>query len=777
MSDANFQIKIGVETQLAQLKAMEAQFEKQIVQLRTLGTGGADALKKVESNLALVRAELVKTASASGATGAVAGGAFKNIGQTVGQAGYQMQDFAVQVAGGQSALTAFAQQGSQLLGIFGPTGIIAGAVLAVGALAIKMLNLGDNTEVATSKFKTQAEAVAALIKARRELIAINDPSAAKTFAVQDVNSDRAKYEAQMVKTNALKDSYNNAIEFRNSMKAAQSMGTKGRSRIDELYEQRDKAIFAGGKSDKTKDPMKSDSEIEDIREKYMAALKAATELKAALTEVQVVDEKIDKALVDAREANLDMLRTDAQRLEHLINLQKKAEEMGQQDTVEYEKRKGQIQALVAAEEAAAAKRQDEDEKDEAARKAKDKAEADADLNDALKSESESRKRTAQERDNALSSALAASQQRLAEIEADRFRTTAEKAPLRIAALQDENARIQERIKLLVEENKLSPDTTREGKIDQLRNQQAGNNVKIGSTQPLGVGDSLAAASTSYMNNIGTVADQVGRAWTSVGQSMSSSLGNAFSDMILKAQSFGQAMAGFGNAILQSMVQVCANMVAEWIISHTVMAAVRSMFHAKDVIETGATEVAKTSIKAGSEAAQTGVAIAGSSARVGVSVGEAATTGSAWSFAAIMASIGQLGPIAGPAVLLGAIVGLSAIISNMGKHADGGLISGPGTGRSDSIPAWLSNGEYVMPADKTAQYRPLLDSMRAGTLSPGQLAAAPATAGGGSPTLNSSVNMAFFDSRPSAEQWAKSTEGESHMIDVMQRNIHRITGTA
>jgi len=50
----------------------------------------------------------------------------------------------------------------------------------------------------------------------------------------------------------------------------------------------------------------------------------------------------------------------------------------------------------------------------------------------------------------------------------------------------------------------------------------------------------------------------------------------------------------------------------------------------------------------------------------------------------------------------------------GAHfAYGGPVYGPGGPRDDMINAWLSNGEYVMPADKTTKYRPLLDAMRAG----------------------------------------------------------------
>jgi len=69
------------------------------------------------------------------------------------QLGFQMHDFAVQVASGQSALTAFVQQGSQLSGTFGGAGnalravgtlitpmtvAIGGAVAAFGALALAM---------------------------------------------------------------------------------------------------------------------------------------------------------------------------------------------------------------------------------------------------------------------------------------------------------------------------------------------------------------------------------------------------------------------------------------------------------------------------------------------------------------------------------------------------------------------------------------------------------------------------------------------------------------
>lgn len=81
--------------------------------------------------------------------------------QAVGSAGFQIQDFAVQVQGGTSALTALSQQGSQFLGVFGTGGAIAGAVLTVGILAAQLLDIGNNGEDAS-------EGVDALAKSMQE---------------------------------------------------------------------------------------------------------------------------------------------------------------------------------------------------------------------------------------------------------------------------------------------------------------------------------------------------------------------------------------------------------------------------------------------------------------------------------------------------------------------------------------------------------------------------------------------------------------------------------
>ena len=70
-------------------------------------------------------------------------------------------------------------------------------------------------------------------------------------------------------------------------------------------------------------------------------------------------------------------------------------------------------------------------------------------------------------------------------------------------------------------------------------------------------------------------------------------------------------------------------------------------------------------------------------------------------------------IAAIATTVGTIMGnIATAISTVksAKFADGGLVEGPGTGTSDSIPARLSNGESVMTAQSTAMFSPLLSAL-------------------------------------------------------------------
>ncbi|MEC9626127.1 tail protein (tape measure) [Escherichia marmotae] len=123
---------------------------------------------------------------------------------SVQQAGYQVQDFIVQVQGGQSALVALSQQGSQLAGIFGPGGAVVGAIIALGSVLagvlITSLNGGKN---AMTALKEAAEAMDKVISVSSQgVAALSD----KYAALARVNADVAT----LLRNQALLE-YNQAI--------------------------------------------------------------------------------------------------------------------------------------------------------------------------------------------------------------------------------------------------------------------------------------------------------------------------------------------------------------------------------------------------------------------------------------------------------------------------------------------------------------------------------------------------------------------------------------
>lgn len=78
-----------------------------------------------------------------------------------------------------------------------------------------------------------------------------------------------------------------------------------------------------------------------------------------------------------------------------------------------------------------------------------------------------------------------------------------------------------------------------------------------------------------------------------------------------------------------------------------------------------------------------------------------------------------------AAVASVVVGMASAFSSMSQakfahggkverdnYATGGSVKGAGTGTSDSIPAWLSNGEFVMTAAATKIFQPQLEAMNA-----------------------------------------------------------------
>lgn len=108
-------------------------------------------------------------------------------------------------------------------------------------------------------------------------------------------------------------------------------------------------------------------------------------------------------------------------------------------------------------------------------------------------------------------------------------------------------------------------------------------------------------------------------------------------------------------------------------------------------------------------------------------------------------------------------GIVQIISNMttaigiinsAKFAKGGLVEGPGTGTSDSIPAMLSNGESVITARATSMFSPILSYIN--------------QAGGGAPIVVEKGSQAMGEDMI-ARAVAKGIKGIQPVVSVTEIN--------
>jgi hypothetical protein len=129
--------------------------------------GGAEA-EQAFNRVATTGTQAMQRVGTATDTASTSGSRFSSV---IGQAGFQLQDFAGQVGAGTSALTALSQQGSQFLGIFGTGGAVAGAVLTVGILAAQLMGVGTSGKSAADGVD---ELTRAMEDAARRAAALNE---------------------------------------------------------------------------------------------------------------------------------------------------------------------------------------------------------------------------------------------------------------------------------------------------------------------------------------------------------------------------------------------------------------------------------------------------------------------------------------------------------------------------------------------------------------------------------------------------------------------------
>lgn len=235
----------------------------------------------------------------------------------VTQAGYQVTDFATQVGGGTSAITAFAQQAPQLLGALGGVGLIAGpAAIALGVLSAAipivlfggraLIGMMEDSKGAAAGATKGVEDLAKKMREFKELDLQEEIDQIDTARLAAIGLEQDWDLTKQAEKEAATSTLSNAEKI---LKARTLIATALGLEIDKMQE------------------------IQRMAEAEQAKRELATQQAIAAENqlIQKAEEKIEKMRQD-REIQLDRARDtkfdlqDAQKKLELLEKQKKAQE-------------------------------------------------------------------------------------------------------------------------------------------------------------------------------------------------------------------------------------------------------------------------------------------------------------------------------------------------------------------------------------------------------------------------------------------------------------------
>lgn len=178
--------------------------------------------------------------------------------------------------------------------------------------------------------------------------------------------------------------------------------------------------------------------------------------------------------------------------------------------------------------------------------------------------------------------------------------------------------------------------------------------------PNSVNQQVLASTVQMLSQIGTVAQQVGRAFTTVIGGAIDGLQQGIAGLIQGTLTWGQALQNIGGSIMTSVINAISRMFAEWVVG-------RALAGAAELLWSGRETLAKLP-------------------------------------SALLTSITSYGwaAVAGAAALGVAIAGLS------GAFASGGLVPGAPSSTDNRVAA-VASGEYIVRASSVAHYGPELFS--------------------------------------------------------------------
>ena len=396
------------------------------------------------------------------------------------------------------------------------------------------------------------------------------------------------------------------------------------------------------------------------------------------------------------------------------------------------------------------------------------------------------------------------------IEGDDSLTSQQKSaalvPLYSQLESDNAARIN---KLQSLSNSSTDDATRlevEKQINELLNQNADLAIKIKEAQKTtSIGANLTADFASFASKVGNLAADMAHFAMSPFEGMRQGLASALDTLLEKGSSAKQFFGTIALSIGRSMIQAFSDMVANWIMSHVVMAGVSAAWHAVTTGQQAAATSAQVGIHTAGEAAKTGATAAGAGTRAGIgwlevtwhtiqtgikvavhAVGQVAMTAftlvqsvirHAIAFlemqpyiilagieaAAAVAGIPLVGPILAPIAAATTIAGLEALAAfeSGGRPTPGELALVGERGPELFIP---DTAGTIIPADQTAR---MLNA------APRPLAGSGTATGPGLSASGNKVSVySFVDKSEMQNHLEQNEDHEKWVVGVMGKNAHK-----
>ncbi len=260
-------------------------------------------------------------------------------------------------------------------------------------------------------------------------------------------------------------------------------------------------------------------------------------------------------------------------------------------------------------------------------------------------------------------------------------------------------------------------------------------------------------------------DEMTPLWNRIGESF----GGALNGMITGAQTWRSALASIFQQVADAFLQqIVIQPFQQWIAMQARMLALKLGFIQQEQTVDAAASAAKVAQKT----TETTAVVSMDAAKAGAGA------------AASQASIPYVGPALAVAAMVAMVAAVMALLGGIKKFAGGGLVSGPGSATSDSIPARLSAGEYVVRAAAVRQVGvAFLDSLNGLSAGPrfkgGELAFA---AGGlvpevkvppAQPQMNQAVRIVNAVDPGVTHDHLQSPAGEKVIVNIIGRNARAI----